>query len=103
VWISELQTQPLDQNSRHFYLNRESKIQERIAKIGEDKKKLIEFILFNFESNFRIQNAEVDWACFTDFAQVERFINCCPIEVLLKVFQKFYEDNKNFRSGFPGS
>ncbi|KAL3986138.1 VRR-NUC domain family protein [Acanthocheilonema viteae] len=102
VWFSETQMNPADLNSRTFYTNRQDLFELRFKEIEEAN---FDDLLLKMEKTYNdyygVTNSEVTWDCFTDFAQVKRFMICCPITALCASIRRLITDYRNCRSGFP--
>lgn len=101
VWISEIQTLPLDRNSPDFYKNRASAITKRIDEIENDPDMISQYAEQTFTTRFGQNAQEVDWSRFAEVNHLKGFIKCCPPKVLIEIFLRFSKDNRHSRSGFP--
>ncbi|VDM60871.1 unnamed protein product [Angiostrongylus costaricensis] len=97
VWFSELQTNPIDLNSKSLYDNRQERFDERFKWVGSaTEEELTETILTTWNARRNVETSEINWELFQD-----EFFFCCPRLGLLSILKRIVMDYRNCRSGFP--
>uniref|UniRef100_A0A0K0DH29 Fanconi-associated nuclease n=1 Tax=Angiostrongylus cantonensis TaxID=6313 RepID=A0A0K0DH29_ANGCA len=104
VWFSELQTNPIDLNSKSLYDNRRERFDERFKWIeSATEEELAEIIRTTWHAERNVETSEINWELFQDVEDflVGEFFFCCPRLGLLSVLKRIVMDYRNCRSGFP--
>ncbi|KAE9421645.1 hypothetical protein Angca_006360, partial [Angiostrongylus cantonensis] len=102
VWFSELQTNPIDLNSKSLYDNRRERFDERFKWIeSATEEELAEIIRTTWHAQRNVETSEINWELFQDVEDFLEFFFCCPRLGLLSVLKRIVMDYRNCRSGFP--
>ncbi|KAJ1373470.1 hypothetical protein KIN20_035873 [Parelaphostrongylus tenuis] len=102
VWFSELQTNPVDLNSKSLYYNRRERFDERFKWVElAAEEELAETIRATWNAQKSLETSEINWELFEDVEHFLEFFFCCPRLGLLSVLKRIIMDYRNCRSGFP--
>ncbi|KAL6740968.1 hypothetical protein Aduo_014270 [Ancylostoma duodenale] len=102
VWLSELQANPIDLNSRDLYENRRERFDERFTWLETAADDEIEDVVRSTWSAQNLQEtSEINWELFQSVDDFLEFLFCCPRSGLLAVLRRVITDYRNCRSGFP--
>lgn len=104
VWISSLQSDPLDLNYPDFYANRQQMIDHRLNQIlnfTADALEVFVYEHFDCVKTNLAPNSIVGWHHFKDSVEILRFLHCCSTKLLYALFKRLCMDFRFTRSGFP--
>lgn len=104
VWISSLQSDPLDLNYADFYENRRQMIDNRLNNILSFTNDRIEMFVHEYFDRVKTNlapNSIIGWHQFNNREQLLRFLHCCSTQLLNALFTRLCMDFKHTRSGFP--
>ncbi|ETN69960.1 VRR-NUC domain protein [Necator americanus] len=102
VWLSELQANPIDLNSRALYENRREIFDERFTWLETAVESEIEDVIrTTWDAQHLLENSEINWELFENVDDFLEFFFCCPRKGLLAILRRVITDYRNCRSGFP--
>ncbi|KAK6753836.1 hypothetical protein RB195_013056 [Necator americanus] len=102
VWLSELQANPIDLNSRALYENRREIFDERFTWLETAAESEIEDVIrTTWDAQHLLENSEINWELFENVDDFLEFFFCCPRKGLLAILRRVITDYRNCRSGFP--
>ncbi|KHJ95855.1 VRR-NUC domain protein [Oesophagostomum dentatum] len=102
VWLSELQANPIDLNSRSLYENRKERFDERFSWLetaGDDE--IEDVVRSTWTAQNLLETSEISWELFQNVEDFLEFLFCCPRSGMLAVLRRVVTDYRNCRSGFP--
>ncbi|KAK6042456.1 VRR-NUC domain protein [Cooperia oncophora] len=98
VWLSEVQTNPIDLNSRDLFESRRERFEERFSwlQMATDEEIADAVRITWIATRHCGRTSEINWV----FSRT-KFLFCCPRSGLLAVLRRIVTDYRNCRSGFP--
>ncbi|VDP06118.1 unnamed protein product [Heligmosomoides polygyrus] len=97
VWLSEVQTNPVDLNSRNLYESRRERFDNRFLWLQTaSEEDITDAVRITWTAQHSLETSEINWDLFLD-----EFFFCCPRQGVLAVLRRIVTDYRNCRSGFP--
>ncbi|VDO22255.1 unnamed protein product, partial [Haemonchus placei] len=102
VWLSEVQTNPVDLASRNLYEDRRERFDERFSWLEKaTDEEIADAVKITWVAQHLLETSEINWSLFEEVGEFLNFLFCCPRPGLIAVLRRVVTDYRNCRSGFP--
>nr|CDJ89969.1 VRR-NUC domain containing protein [Haemonchus contortus] len=102
VWLSEVQTNPVDLATRSLYEDRRERFDERFSWLEKaTDEEITDAVKITWVSQHMLETSEINWSLFEEVGEFLNFLFCCPRLGLIAVLRRVVTDYRNCRSGFP--
>ncbi|XP_018576178.1 fanconi-associated nuclease 1 isoform X2 [Anoplophora glabripennis] len=103
TFVSKIQCEPLDMNTRYFYPNRKVEIDKRLREIESEwsDAKIIKFLKDNYEKHSHEFAVCEIGVIISDVKFLQDLVDCIGRKVLAKIYERLVKNFREYRSGLP--
>lgn len=103
TFVSKVQSEPLDMNSRYFYSNRREQIDRRLREIENEwsDSQVLKFLRDNYERHsHEFALCEVG-TIIKDEGLLKVLVECVGRKIWAKIYERLVKNFREYRSGLP--